>query len=299
MKRAEWLIALIVSTPVRLVCAEDLYSEPSVPNDEYETVSNEARQIVEDLVDRFTIVNVRVVALDRRMANQLESALESGPGPLAEYIDLPFFDYSCRLTNLIETRVGAQHLGGWWGHGACEDSTSELYIGSNLEKDYFRITVYPAGRFVFGLELVKETDYAVLYELDPDSWPPPPSHPTPAGISLLPGYEHVPVRGIDTLVGEITNEDSLTIRYDIGELAGNYATGRPNERVWLQSQDQGDRTLDIALRANQTLVVTFTRTFTRTPGGREQKSYANFYAEVQDDEDIAEMLMMVLAYSGN
>ncbi len=45
----------------------------------------------------------------------------------------------------------------------------------------------------------------------------------PGHIKLLPGYHHKHLQGIDTLVGEIAKKDGLSIKYDIGRLAGNYA----------------------------------------------------------------------------
>ena len=48
----------------------------------------------------------------------------------------------------------------------------------------------------------------------------------PGNISLLPDYVHVKKRGIDTAIGEISKSKGLTIQYDNGFLAGNYAWGR-------------------------------------------------------------------------
>lgn len=274
--------------------AAELYFEPDAITEDFAAINDDALKFADGLT-RLTIVNAKAVSLDREIARQLEEALAKGPGRLDESLDLPFFAGSCRLSRLIETQVGAEHLGGWWGHGSCARTGADVYIGSNLDNDYFRITYYPAGRLVYGLELVKGTDFAVVYEVGP---PPPPSHDIPKGVVLLPGYEHVPGRGIDSLVGAIVKEGDLVIRYDIGPPAGNYATGRSDERRWLQSLERGGRTIDIAMRRDRTLVVTISRTAAAGGGGREGLYPANFYAVVRNQEDIAEVLLMVLGYSG-
>jgi hypothetical protein len=108
--------------------------------------------------------------------------------------------------------------------------------------------------------------------------------PAPGGMKLLPGYEHTKRRGIDTDVGKITKKDGLTIEYDIGGLAGNYAKnaakGKP---LWYKQQTVGKQKFDVCLSKERTLYVT-------------ADGFANFYAKVKTDEDIADVLLMALTY---
>lgn len=279
--------------------AASLYFVPDRPGEEFEAVRRDARSIAESIESSFEVVNADAVMVDRELAMQIEAELASGSNTLTESMSLKFFTYSCRWRELSETRVGAEHIGGWWGHGSCENAKTDLYVGSNLERDYFQLVLYVDGRRQFVLKLIEGTDFAVLYQIDPYSWPPPASHSLPSGITLLPGFEHVPRNGIDSLVGIIEKERDLSIYYDIGAMAGNYATGRADERLWLQSYDDGGRHVDIAMRRDRTLVVSFSWTEARGSGLRERGSYANFYGTVWDDEDMARFLMMVLGYNGN
>jgi hypothetical protein len=108
--------------------------------------------------------------------------------------------------------------------------------------------------------------------------------PAPGGMKLLPGYEHTKRRGIDTEVGRIAKKDGLTIEYDIGGLAGNYAkNAAKNKPLWSRQQTVGKQKFDVCLDKERTLYVTV-------------DGFANFYAKVKSDEDIADVLLMALTY---
>jgi hypothetical protein len=109
--------------------------------------------------------------------------------------------------------------------------------------------------------------------------------PPPGGIKLLPGYQHKTLQGIDTWVGKIWKEGGLEIKYDIGFLAGDYADPKNSGQfVWYKEQLIGGRRVHCALYKSNSLVVSF------------PDSSANFMAQVNSQEDIADVLMMVLTY---
>ncbi len=107
----------------------------------------------------------------------------------------------------------------------------------------------------------------------------------PGSIKLLPGYSHQALRGIDTRVGKISRKDGLTIQYDIGTLAGNYAEARKDEAVWFKVQVLNGQTVHVAFTNDKTLYVTFTN------------GPANFYATVKTEEDLADVLLMLSTYT--
>ncbi|HSK72539.1 MAG TPA: hypothetical protein VK892_12620 [Pyrinomonadaceae bacterium] len=110
--------------------------------------------------------------------------------------------------------------------------------------------------------------------------------PPPCGIKLLDGYVHVPLRGIDSWVGRIKKEGRLTITYDIGYLAGEYVNHClwDNSCLWYKEQQFNGGLVKIALGSNEAIYATF------------PKTYANFYAEVKTQEDIAEFLLIIMTY---
>jgi hypothetical protein len=59
----------------------------------------------------------------------------------------------------------------------------------------------------------------------------PPPTPPPGNIKLLPGYEHFPACGIDTLAGDIKKSGGLEISYDIGAMANFSATVRSQSDI--------------------------------------------------------------------
>jgi hypothetical protein len=79
--------------------------------------------------------------------------------------------------------------------------------------------------------------------------------PLPRGleITLLPGYTHQPLRGIDSIVGRIGKKDGLQITYTMGripEKGGRRTSGHfvnaalslpEKDRLWLKEQQVGGR----------------------------------------------------------
>jgi hypothetical protein len=113
--------------------------------------------------------------------------------------------------------------------------------------------------------------------------------PVPGSISLLPGYHHRAGQGIDSQTGVIWKKGALTIHYDIGELAGNYAEcghlcGWTDGEVWRREQVLQGQKVICVFTSKKRLVVSF------------PESHANFYATVQTDEELTDMLLMLLTF---
>lgn len=106
-----------------------------------------------------------------------------------------------------------------------------------------------------------------------------------AGVRIHPGYTHQRLRGIDTQVGKIVRKDGLAIQYDIGQSAGNYATSRKNDATWFKEQMVRNQTVQIAYQKDKELVVTFTM------------GPANSVATPKNEDDLAEILLILLTYS--
>jgi hypothetical protein len=110
--------------------------------------------------------------------------------------------------------------------------------------------------------------------------------PAPGGMKLLSGYQHQKLQGIDTHVGKVWKDGGLSIQYDIGKLAGNYAKAQAkDEPLWHKEQVIGGRTLHLALAKDKKFYVTL------------PEWNANFWGQVKTEEDIADILLMVLTYS--
>lgn len=94
-------------------------------------------------------------------------------------------------------------------------------------------------------------------------------------------WKHTPRQGIDSRVGDLHSPSrGLTIHYDIGRLAGNYAQFEPKRGpvVWARSGRLLLSAYESVLSERdgvQTLTVTF-------PG----EGPANYRAEVRDQDDI-------------
>jgi hypothetical protein len=119
------------------------------------------------------------------------------------------------------------------------------------------------------------------------------NHALPTGVVLLPGFVHEPLEGIDSKVGRISKEDGLTVFYDIGEFAGAYATGNiatgdSGSRLWLKTYKHLGHRVDVTLVDTGRLVVSFTYD--------SEPFFANFMGTVDNDEEIAEFLVMVMGY---
>ena len=119
----------------------------------------------------------------------------------------------------------------------------------------------------------------------------------PGGITLLPGYQHERGRGADSRVGRISHPRGFEIRYDIGAMAGNYATN-PRDRQWLKEQVLRPNRVHVAMSTNRVLTVSFSA-MTPGPRGPGNPLPANFFATIKTDEDIADMLLMTLSYKPN
>lgn len=110
------------------------------------------------------------------------------------------------------------------------------------------------------------------------------AEPPPGAIKLLPGYEHVPSCGIDTLGGSIRKAGGLEINYDIGAMAGNFAYRAAQNAEWFRTEKVYDDTVLIVLTKNGRLVATY------------EKAVANFVATVRSEADIDDFVKMVITY---
>lgn len=111
---------------------------------------------------------------------------------------------------------------------------------------------------------------------------------TPGLIKLLLGYRHERLQGIDSLVGKIWKDRGVDIRYDIGELAGNYAECKSCEwtkgEVWRKKQIVNGQQVILVFTSSKRFLVVF------------PQSKANFYATISKEEDMADMLLMLLTF---
>jgi hypothetical protein len=111
-------------------------------------------------------------------------------------------------------------------------------------------------------------------------------------MKLLSGYQHKREQGIDTRVGRIWKEGGLSITYDIGCLAGNYADRKSmSDFSWYKEQNLNGHELRIARYKSGgfmsgVLVITL------------PAAAANFFAKAKTDEDVADMLLMLATYEG-
>jgi hypothetical protein len=117
-------------------------------------------------------------------------------------------------------------------------------------------------------------------------------------ISLLPGYTHAPLQGIDSIVGKITKKDGLEIMYEIGRvpaagglrLGGDYsnrAAAVPEQnRLWLKEQTIGGRKFSIAYDKDHRLTISTAN----------DKQGVNFSTVAKSEEELADVLLMVLSF---
>ena len=114
----------------------------------------------------------------------------------------------------------------------------------------------------------------------------PPPTPPPGNIKLLPGYRHLPSCGFDTSVGDIQKVGGMQIRYDIGDMAGNFAKryGNPYNTEWIRTEKVGEDAALIVLTKQNRIYATF------------ERSTANFFATISSQSDIDDFLEMVLTY---
>jgi hypothetical protein len=111
--------------------------------------------------------------------------------------------------------------------------------------------------------------------------------PPPGNIKLLPGYEHTPGCGIDTTVGHIIKDGGLDIGYNIGSLAGNFASrySNPDLTEWIRTEKVGEDSVLIVLTKQKRIIATF------------EKDVANFTSTVASQSDIDDFLTMVLSFN--
>ena len=138
-----------------------------------------------------------------------------------------------------------------------------------------RITLLPLFLFVVTFSAASQTSKPAV----PESY-------VPGDIRLLEGYKHIRRQGIDTTVGEISKAGGMTIRYDIGGMAGAYAAKcmRKENCVWFKRQVVNGSELWLGLTKEGEILATF------------RGDDANFFAETKSTEDIVDFLTMVLTY---
>lgn len=129
---------------------------------------------------------------------------------------------------------------------------------------------------------------SVCFSFGQESKPAPGQKPPPGNMSLLPGYEHQRLRGIDSEVGQISKKDGLIIRYDIGGMAGNMVVSASRETraplVWSKVINVGGEDLRIVYFNDGKLIATF------------EQQYANFFAHTKDRDEVEDFLIMIMTY---
>jgi hypothetical protein len=108
--------------------------------------------------------------------------------------------------------------------------------------------------------------------------------PPPGGIRLIKGYTHKTLQGIDTRVGRISKKGGVTINYDIGHLAGNYAVMESKRAQWFRERRVAGEIVQIAFSKKGKVYITFPR------------ANANFDANIKTPTEMADVLLMVLTF---
>ena len=120
----------------------------------------------------------------------------------------------------------------------------------------------------------------------------------PKEMVLLPGYKHeiVPTPR-DSRQGRIWKESGLEITYQYSGMAGGRISGRDLTPLWSKvlTADKGTR-IEIQLSTDRRLIVRFLRAPDAEARLGSGDLPAFFSAQVRNEEDIAEMLMMVLTF---
>ena len=110
----------------------------------------------------------------------------------------------------------------------------------------------------------------------------------PGSIKMLDGYKHQKLQGTDSQVGKIWKDGGITIQYDIGLMAGNYAKQQRKHKadhlLWDKLQTWNGEPVEMAMMKDRLLYVSF------------PKRHANFYCKVKEEQDIIDALLMVLTY---
>ncbi|MCA9117394.1 MAG: hypothetical protein KDA79_20130 [Planctomycetaceae bacterium] len=118
------------------------------------------------------------------------------------------------------------------------------------------------------------------------------------GMQLLPGYVHQPLQGIDSVVGRITKKDGLTLTYEIGSLPqpgglrlGGQFSDRPKQVPpaqlrWYREQVVHGQPVHLAYLKDNQLMVSF------------PLKGMNVHTKVENADEMAEALLMLLTYPG-
>jgi len=125
-----------------------------------------------------------------------------------------------------------------------------------------------------------------------------PNPTLPPGITLLPGFQHERYQTLDSIHGRIWIDQKLDIRYDWGSGVRNRVNAESGSLLWSREQVVERNRVQIAMTRNRVLLVTFSPAEAAGDNGRSSGSSTNFYAVTDADEDIADMLLMVLAFKG-
>jgi len=137
--------------------------------------------------------------------------------------------------------------------------------------------------------------------------------PAPGNIKVLLGYHHCLDVGFDSAVGRIAKAGGVEMMYDIGEDAGNYtdphcvSCGWTEGEVWRQEQIvNGHKAVFILTVKHKSSIVkqmvdgrpvfNSVDTSTKMLIVSFPESYANFYATIQTDAQMADMLLMLSTY---
>ena len=101
--------------------------------------------------------------------------------------------------------------------------------------------------------------------------------------TLDPCWRNIHVQGEDTAVGHFACADKdLVISYDIGVLAGKYASTKHKNRRWIRSGHLAGSSFRYLLDNDGTLYVTFSN-----------EGPANYWAKVRDQDDIDYVLELL------
>jgi len=113
----------------------------------------------------------------------------------------------------------------------------------------------------------------------------------PSGITLPPGYMHEGTGTADSREGRIWKDQGLEIHYSTGTGSGHRVDREVLNEVWSKHNTVGPNIVQIAMTKDRVLLATI------TPVDESRRfSRINFWSSVHSDEDIAEMLLMVMAY---
>ena len=105
-------------------------------------------------------------------------------------------------------------------------------------------------------------------------------------MGLLPGYRVTENQGIDSVVGNISKgAGRLTIHFDIFGATGNQADSEEVEKstIWRREQKINGARVICVYTKSRDLIVTFPLS-------------ANFVARIRNQQDLADMLLMVLTF---